>query len=236
MVEVKLTGRHGLAAVRSIEAFRKSTEDTPLTTSDRSLLIDQAAALIDGVYVHLLHKRAMYAVEPSQRLRLLRHRLPQLTDAQFHAELLRVFIELRDLHTNYILPAPYQGPFAFLGILLEQYWADSRPKWLVSKGFDNITADPTLTAGVEITHWNGSPIALAVARVADLEAGSNSAARTARGLENMTLRSLAMSQPPDEDWVDLTYKLGRATTSTRLPWRGFSDFHASFRSATPARS
>jgi len=73
MVEVKLTGRHGLAAVRSIEVFRQSTEDTPLTTSDRSLLVDQAAALIDGVYVHLQHKRAMYAIEPSQRLRLLRH-------------------------------------------------------------------------------------------------------------------------------------------------------------------
>ena len=221
MVEVKLTGRHGLAAVRSIEAFRQSTEDTPLTTSDRSLLVDQAAALIDGVYVHLQHKRAMYAIEPSQRLRLLRHRLAALTDAQFHAELLRVFIELRDLHTNYILPEPYQGPFAFLGILLEQYWADDTPKWLVSKVFDNLTGDPNLAAGVEVTHWNGSPIALAVARVANLEAGSNAAARTARGLENMTLRSLAMSASPDEDWVDLTYRLGRTTASTRLPWRVF---------------
>ena len=38
MAEVKLTGRHGLAAVRSIDAFRQSTEDSPLTTADRSLL------------------------------------------------------------------------------------------------------------------------------------------------------------------------------------------------------
>src|SRR6185369_17313643 len=148
MVEVKLTGRHGLAAVRSIETFRRSTEDTPLTTSDRSLLVDQAAALIDGVYVHLQHKRAMYAIEPSQRLRLLRHRLAALTDAQFHAELLRVFVELRDLHTNYILPAPYQGPFAFLGILLEEFYDGGQPRWLVSKVFDNLTGDPNLVAGV----------------------------------------------------------------------------------------
>ena len=232
MAEVKLTGRHGLAAVRSIDAFRQSTEDSPLTTADRSLLVDQATALIDGVYVHLLHKRAMYAIEPSQRLRLLRHRLPQLTDAQFHAELLRVFIELRDLHTNYILPAPYQGPFAFLGILLEQYWVDGTPKWLVSKVFDNITGDPNLAAGVEVTHWNGSPIALAVARVADLEAGSNAAARTARGLENMTLRSLAhVASPRTRTGSTCTYKVGRTTTSTRLPWRVFDssqdvfDFH-----------
>ena len=62
--------------------------------------------MIDGLYVHLLQKRAMYGIDPAQRLRLLRHRLGQMTDPQFHAELLRIFTDLRDLHTNYILPPP----------------------------------------------------------------------------------------------------------------------------------
>ena len=87
----------------------------------------------------------------------------------------------------------------------------------MSKVFDNLTGDPNLAAGVEVTHWNGSPIALAVARVADREAGSNAAARLARGLENMTLRTLALSQTPDEDWVDLRYQADRKTHETRLP-------------------
>ena len=68
---------------------------------------------------------------------------------------------------------------------------------MVSKVFNALTGDPHLVAGAEVTHWNGSPIALAVARNAELEAGSNPAARMARGVENMTLRSTAMSQPPD---------------------------------------
>jgi hypothetical protein len=86
----------------------------------------------------------MYGSDPSQLLRLLQRRLPQLTDRQFHAELLRIFVDLRDLHTNYILPGPYQGPFAFLGILLEQYWQDGRPHWMVSKVWNGLTGDPHL--------------------------------------------------------------------------------------------
>ena len=183
--------------------------------------------MIDGLYVHLLQKRAMYGIDPAQRLRLLRHRLGQMTDPQFHAELLRIFTELRDLHTNYILPRPYQGPFAFLGILLEQHWENGEPRWMVSKVFDALTGDPHLVAGAEVTHWNGSPIALAVARNAELEAGSNPAARMARGVENMTLRATAMSPPPDEDWVDLRYSVDGSVFETRIPWRvfdGIDDF------------
>jgi len=80
-----------------------------MTLADREMLAEQAEAMIDGLYVHLMQKRAMYGIDPAQRLRLLRRRLPQMSDAQFHAELLRIFTELRDLHTNYILPQPYQG-------------------------------------------------------------------------------------------------------------------------------
>src|SRR5262245_63602480 len=119
--EVKLKGKHGLRAVRTMPQFRSTMPTASLTLAEREKVIEQAATMIDGLYVHLLHKRAMYAVDPSQRLRLLAHRLPKLDDAMFHAELLRAFVELRDLHTNYVLPRPYQGPFAFLGILLEQY-------------------------------------------------------------------------------------------------------------------
>ncbi|MEU7904578.1 S41 family peptidase [Actinoplanes sp. NPDC049118] len=221
MSEVKLEADHGLGAVRTMPQFRSATEASALTAADRQTLLDQAALLIDTVYVHLLHKRAMYAIEPTQRLKLLRHRQARLSDAQFHAELLRIFIELRDLHTNYVLPRPYQGPFAFLGVLLEQFWRDGKPGFLVSKTFPHLTGDPQLVDGAEITHWNGAPIALALARNADREAGSNADARLARGLESMTLRTLALSAVPDEDWVDLRYLVGGTAHETRLHWRVF---------------
>ena len=37
----------------------------------------------------------------------------------------------------------------------------------------------------------------------------------------MTLRSINMSLPPDEDWVDVTYKVDGSTHETRVPWRVF---------------
>jgi C-terminal processing protease CtpA/Prc len=219
--EVTLEPDHGLGAVRTVPQFRELAEQTALTEADRATLLDQAALLIDTVYVHRLHKQAMYAVEPTQRLKLLRHRLAKMTDVEFHADLLRIFVDLRDLHTNYVLPRPYQGPFAFLGVLLEQYWVDDRPRFLVSKTFPHLTGDPQLVDGAEVTHWNGAPIALALARNADREAGSNTGARLARGLESMTLRTLALSPVPDEDWVDLRYLVDGTAHETRLRWRVF---------------
>ena len=77
----------------------------------------------------------MYGIDPSQRLRLLRHGSAARRHRQFHAELLRIFTDLLgDLHTNYILPRPYQGPFAFLGILLEQHWENGEPRWTGVEG------------------------------------------------------------------------------------------------------
>jgi len=87
--------------------------------------------------------------------------------------------------------------------------------------FDHLLGDPNLTVGAELTHWNGMPMAIAVERNAEREAGSNQAARIARGLENLTLRPVRMSLPPDEDWVELTYLVAGTTHQTRIPWRIF---------------
>ncbi|HET9141577.1 S41 family peptidase [Actinophytocola sp.] len=214
--------------------FRAFATQRSLTDAGRRTLVDQAEILIEGLYVHLPLKRAMHAVDPLQRLRLLRHR-PALPEDQFHAELQRIFLGLCDLHTNYILPDRYRG-FAFLGVLIEQYEDDAGPHWIVSKVFDHLVGDPNLTVGAELTHWNGMPIAIAVQRNAEREAGSNRAARIARGLENMTLRPVRMSLPPDEDWVELRYLVDATAHQTRIPWRVFetADELAAARANLPA--
>ncbi len=90
-----------------------------LTLAQRRLLVDQAMLLLERNFVHLELKTAMHAVNPLQRLRLLRVRLdrmrPETMDPEpaFHAELSQTFHSLRDLHTNYLLPSPYKGMVAF---------------------------------------------------------------------------------------------------------------------------
>ncbi len=218
---VALTKDHGLGTVRTMPQFRTHIAQGPLSDAQRRLVLDQAEVLIEEIYVHLPLKRAMHAVDPLQALRLLRHRLAELTETEFHVQMQRVFLGLRDLHTNYILPSRFAG-FAFLGIFLERCVVPSgRTAYVVTKTFDHVTGDTQLKAGVEVTHWNGTPIQLAVEANAAREAGSNKAAQHAQGLQNMTLRAINMSLPPDEDWVDITYKVDGATHETRVPWRVF---------------
>jgi len=189
-----------------------------LSIQQRETVIDQAQRMLEDLYAHLPLKRALHAIDPIQRLRLLRLRQRDLDEREFHSEMIDIFVSLRDLHTNYVLPSAYQPKYAFLPFRVEEYYDGDDRKYLVS-AVSPLNTDEHLVPGVEITHWSGMPIDLAVARNASREAGSNPEARRARGLEALTLRWLGMSLPPDEDWVTLTYRDDRgATRESRIAW------------------
>jgi hypothetical protein len=192
-----------------------------LSTAERRTIVEQALFLIEDIYVHLPLKRAMHAVDPVQQLKLLRRRLDRLTERQFHNEMINIFKRLRDLHTNYILPAPYKQHTAFLPFLMEEYYdSHGRRHYIVTRifqGFDH----PTFGPGVEVTHWSGVPIDRAVEINAEREAGSNEAARHVRGLDNMTVRPMLMSLPPDAEWEIVGYRTDESDLEIRLPWQVF---------------
>jgi hypothetical protein len=175
-----------------------------LTEPERLTMIDQALAMLETLYAHLPLKRALHAIDPLQRLRLLRLRQAALDEREFQSEMIDIFVNLRDLHTNYILPEVYHRKIAFLPFRVEEFYDGGDRRYLVS-WVSPLNTEPALVPGVEVTHWNGMPIDLAVARNAANEAGSNPEARRAQGLDALTLRWLGASLPPDEDWVVLTY-------------------------------
>jgi Peptidase family S41 len=181
-----------------------------LTYAERMVLVEQALVLLEGNYVHLSLKTAMHAVNPVQRLRLLRARLLRQTqetmdpERVFHMEMSAIFHSVRDLHTNYLLPAPFAGMIAYLPFQVERCVDGGVEKYLVTRIAQGMSAPP-FGVGVEITHWNGIPIARAVAVNADRFAGSNIAARLARGVDSLTLRSLRIHLAPDEEWVTVSY-------------------------------
>ena len=181
-----------------------------LTLEDRRLLVDQALVLMEQNYVHLPLKVAMHAVNPVQRLRLLRTRLERQTaetmdpEWVFHAELSRTFHSVRDLHTNYILPLPFSGKIAFLPFQVEEYFDDQGSSvYVVSRLMQGFPVPQLEDADVK--YWNGVPIERAVDVNAARFAGSNTAASHARGVESLTLRPLRIHLPPDEEWVDVGY-------------------------------
>lgn len=193
-----------LGAIVTLPQFLETTGE--LSLAERRTIVEQALTLIDDVYVHLPLKRAMHAVDPVQSLKLLRRRLAVLSERQFHNEMIAIFKGLRDLHTNYILPAPYNQHTAFLPFLMEEFYdATEQRHYIVSRLIAGFQHD-SFVPGVEVTQWSGVPIDQAVAINADREAGSNEAARHVRGLDAMTVRPMAMSLPPEAEWVIVGYR------------------------------
>ena len=215
--------RADLAGGLSLADFLASAADT-LTLADRRLIVDQALVLLEQNYVHLPLKIAMHAVNPVQRLRLLRTQLNRATqqtmgpESAFHRELAGIFMSVRDLHTNYLLPKPYADMVAYLPFVLEKATEDGVERHLVTSIVTGFTA-PGFELGVEVTHWNGVPIGKAVAINGLRLAGSNQAASLARGLDSLTIRPLIMQLPPDEDWVQITYLTKDGSIAeTRVSW------------------
>ncbi len=200
--------KENLATSVELPDFLTTVE--PLSLAERRTLVDQALILLDDNYVHRPFKEAMYGINPLRRLRLLRTRLQRQTDETmdsdhaFHAEMSEIFHSMRDLHTNYLLPLPYKKKIAYLPFLVEECREADGSHYLVTHVAQGYTA-PGFAPGAEISHWNGIPIGRAVEVNAARFAGSNAAARKARGAESLTLRSLRVHLPPDEEWVTVNY-------------------------------
>lgn len=198
------------ARATSLREFASLTGNMSL--SDRQLVLEQALVLLEQAYVHLPMKRAMHASDPIQRLRLLQFRLSQQSDArmdpelEFHREVGSIFQSVHDLHTNYLLPSPFREHTAFLPFLVEEYYdREEQSHYLLSKVADGFE-HPTFVPGVEILYWNGTPIRKAIQAIAALESGSNPTAQFARGLSTLTIRPMVRVLPPDEEWVNVTFR------------------------------
>jgi C-terminal processing protease CtpA/Prc len=213
------------AATMLLSTFLKTADKKrTLSRKDRLRIVEQALLLLNMNYVHLPLKRAMHAVDPIQRLKLLRFRLLEMkedqlpSEMQFHQRMIEIFASTRDLHTMYLLPAPFKDYVAYLPFLIDQYFerhkGERMEKFTVSRivtEFYDAIPNPgpevlLFEPGVEVLYWNGVPIKRAIEINGETQAGSNIEARFARGLDNLTIRPLETSLPPDEVWVALTYR------------------------------
>lgn len=195
-----------------------------LTLDEQKLVVAQALNLMQNLYVHLPLKRAMHAVDPVQSLRLLGQQLASakepIKERSFHNQMLAIFVSLRDLHTNYVLPDYFAAYTAVLPFYLEEFYQNQSSEsceYVVSKVGQSF--EPKNFQGSVIKYWNAVPISRAVEINADRNAGSNPDARHSRGLEYMTIRPLATNLPPDEEWVTVVYEAEGKTEEIRIPWQ-----------------
>ncbi|MGN6302440.1 MAG: S41 family peptidase [Angustibacter sp.] len=207
---------------RPIAAAPEVAEATApmLDGGQRQQVVDTLIAVLGGAYAHLPAKRAAYALDPVQELTLLRRRVTELSDAEFHLAVSGVVTRLRDAHTRYIGPVALRGHVAALPFLVEQYGPYDDPQFVVTKTSPDVVGDGSFQPGVRLEWWNGIPFARAVELHADRETGGRPDARRARALESLTFRALDYGPPPDEQWVIIGYRSKRGTAKElRLPWR-----------------
>ena len=193
----------------------------PLTSFERDSIIAMFTDLLDGLYVHLPLKRAMYGIDPVQQLRRLNERARVMSDDAFHREIGTIMSNLRDAHTVYIAPSPFLGSVARLPFLVEQFGTEAAPGFMVSKVIPELVDDPEFVTGVEVMEWNGVPIAEAIRRRGEVERGGRPDSAMARALDSLTLRPLGFGPPPDEKWVIVGYRTGDAEPlrEHRFEWR-----------------
>ncbi len=198
---------------RTLRSFRESVEGT-LTQQDRILIVGQAIQMLDNFYVHRPLKEAIHAVRPIQRLRVLQRRLLQESnipaneqdELAFHNTLTQVFNSVRDLHTNYQLPRPYRDFIAYLPFEVAPFYEGGVRRYLVTRTLPGHQFPvPDFGTGCELFYWNGMTIERAVRSNADQTAGSNDAARHARGVSSLTIRPMNTALPPDADFVDIEF-------------------------------
>lgn len=175
-------------------------------------IVRQALVLVEQNYVHLPMKRALHAIDPVQRLKLLLARLEaeggdeeKPTEAELHRELLEAFFSLRDPHTCYELPDYYDGKVAFLPFMVEDIYEKGRRKYIVSKVIGGLDHE-SFVPGVEIRYWNGMSMDRAVRNHTQQCMGSNPDARHAEALLSLTLRVLKQTPEPDHDWAHVVYR------------------------------
>ena len=182
-------------------------KEKKLSLRDKQLLCDQAIIVLDQFYVHLPFKRARYAVDPVQKLRLLREEAAGYDELGFHAAMIRIFTSLRDAGTLYLLPNPFAGAFVFLPFHIDVYQSkNGKRNFVVTDIVEGFNPDPgNFGRNCEISAWNGVPIDVAVNLVAQTVPGGNDATRTFHGTRRLTLRSIN-TLPPTEELVFVQYK------------------------------
>lgn len=203
-----------------------------LSGAQRLQVVDALLVVLDGVYAHLPQKRAGYAGDPVQALRLLRRRCVEQSDEEFHRSVTGLLTGLRDGHTRYRGHRPSgpssgdgengagAGQVAVLPFLAEQYVQDGEIRHLASKvAPTRATKRAGLVPGVRLLTWNGIPFGRAVDLHAQNEFGGHPGARRARALESLTIRPLDFGPPPDELWVHLGFEAPDGTLrEVRLDW------------------
>lgn len=116
-----------LTKIRTVftpEEYTKTRSRRPeLSKHDQLRVISVAQSVLHDVYCNLIQKASIYGISPLVKLeslqRLVSNSPTGLAELEFHQEMSKLFLSLKDLHTLYLLPAPWTNYMAVLPFYLE---------------------------------------------------------------------------------------------------------------------
>ena len=227
----------GISLVLSVNAFAKKSI-TPLaeartklvvpnyTSEERQTLVDQAHLFMSKLFVHRQVKVKDFGneVDPIPKLEALKKEAAQLSNEELHQRLNHIFVDLHDLHTNYIAPKPLSCAATFIPVKFESVTDENRAVVLVS---GKLKLEPKASEGVEVgdelVSINGITTDKWIAELGIISGGANEDAMKVRAVEMLSLRSLATQLLPKEDELELVFKRDGKEFTKTIPWFAYRD-------------
>ena len=219
---------HGDAQVsyQLLSSTRPALVFPKYSLEDKQRIADQALYLIKNYYVHRELKEKAFQTDPLAALTKLQKDAVNLSDSDLHTQLQKVFLELRDLHTNYYYPKPLSCYRSLLPFSLEKITsslgAESVAVSRISKVSEVLALVPNasdLHLGDKLISFSGIDANTAIHEMEFFGAGANPAARFRRAMQALVYRGHKKMLPPDHDSEQLIFEKADGTRySLVLPW------------------
>jgi hypothetical protein len=202
--------------IRPLADAREALTPEEYTADDRELVAKQALLFIENLYVHRELKVKDFGAQsdPVPRLKNMVKRARTMSDADFHVEMQKIFLDLHDHHTNYSAPLPLQCSYVLSPLHFADVYDQGSLKVIVN-GTTKVLQDivgsdiEDVLVGDELLSINGKAIAEVLEDGRRLSGGANEDAMTAGAVMGLSMIPLAEQPVPEAD--TLTYEFRRGS-------------------------
>ncbi|OFZ12814.1 MAG: hypothetical protein A2X86_08255 [Bdellovibrionales bacterium GWA2_49_15] len=198
------------------------------TLEEKKLVLDQVQLVLEQLFVHKSLKIDDFGSEadPTPALLKVASEIETLSDVDFHQRLAEIFLNLRDLHTDYKMPVPYSCYRSFIPLSFAETRDPAGKQVLAVSGLATaeealrlLPAPLKIQVGDILLSYKGMTAEKAVQTMLAKSRGANTKAAQRRAVDLLTYLSHQRLPVPPEDSIQLTFKnrLGKIYHTT-LPW------------------
>ena len=221
------------AIIDTLENRREEIVFPELTTDQKRVLAEQAQLFLEGLYVHRFDKLDFYPglEDPVPQIQELVANAERSSTADVEEGIYKIFVAQRDLHLNYLFPAPHATYRSFLPLTFTRT-ASYFNRFEVSVSAvqadlfsEYAPGEQVPEIGDRVVAYDGLPIDKAVERQIQTAQGANEFGGFTRALGQMTFIPHLLHLKPERDTISITFEKASRYPDSRgkrytitLPW------------------